>query len=120
MKLPVKLKNGTVFYVEAEPESGDVDPSLSSKGEQMGKVDDLAEVAEKKFGECLGVIEGIAQEVSDTLLNSDWPLKPDEVALDLNVGFDASGDVFFFKASSKTSLKLSLKWKTGGQSTAKS
>jgi len=113
MYLPVKLKDGGEVYVEVQPAPGAA-PDLILEGPAMGGAKTpggIAEKAETQFADAVRVAQGIADEVSEGLVkNEDTSGRLSEVAVELSLGFTASGNVFIAQAGTSAVLKLSLKW----------
>ncbi|GAB4558286.1 MAG: hypothetical protein Tsb0020_03140 [Haliangiales bacterium] len=61
------------------------------------------------FNKAVAVIQNVAEEVSEGLLSVDP--SPSEVELSVNIGFDAHGNVWLFRAGTNASLKMVLRWK---------
>lgn len=110
MELPVKTRSGTRFLVEVEesapPAAGSlVDTNLGPTGHAMGARD----VEPTMFTKAVDVIQSVTQEVTEALLATEP--RPSEVELSVNIGFDASGNVWIFKGGTKASLALVVRWK---------
>jgi hypothetical protein len=119
MYLPITLKNGKTFHVEVAAESVDpaVDRGVFSGGAGMGGKATVTDLAEKHFSEAVAIVQGIAAEVSEALVKhedgkkDDTSRRPSEVALELQLGFDAGGKVLCFaEAKASAAMKLTLKW----------
>ncbi len=121
MALPLRLKNGTTVLVETAPEldavvddAADTDADLLPKGVAMGSGRVAARLPEKEFGEAVTVVEGIAEELSERLGQSEQRgskgMRLKELELGVKVGFDAKGNVFIAGGSASASLELKLKW----------
>lgn len=119
MYLPIKLKNGKIFHVEvaaqpvapAQLVAPALDPDIFTGGPAAGVSATASDMAEEHFGEAVGIVEGIALEVSERLVREDSTHRLSEVELELELGFDATGKVLIFaEASASASLKLKLTW----------
>lgn len=117
MQVPVKLKDGPLFFVEVEESrvmtpSQAVDRALGPQGGNDLGSHDLAErvLDPSLFGKAVDVVKHVSQEMTSGLLR-DNPAPPHEVELSLSLGFDAGGNVFLFKGGANASLQLTLKWK---------
>jgi hypothetical protein len=110
MRIPVKLDNGGVFFVDAEvapvPPG---DSSLRPTGAAMGR-DVLDSDAEGRFARAVEVVRGIAGELTAGLLAAGNAHPPTHIELELKLGFDAGGNVWIFHGSAEASLTLQLKW----------
>lgn len=110
MELPVKTRSGTTFLVEvedsAQPAAGSlVDTNLGPTGHAMG----ARSVEPTMFTKAVDVIQSVTQEVTEALLATEP--RPSEVEMTVNIGFDAGGNVWIFKGSTKASLALVVRWK---------
>lgn len=116
MDVPVKTQSGQMFFVqvdaEARPSSdsavGGGDANLGPQGGgAMGRGDEVLDAT--LFSKAVAVIQGVSQDVTAGLMATDP--RPSEVELSLNLGFDASGNVWIFKGGASANLKLVLRWK---------
>lgn len=110
MELPVKTKSGATFLVEVEERTAPapgalVDANLGPAGQAMGARD----IEPTMFARAVDVIQSVSQEVTEALLATEP--KPSEVEMTVNIGFDAGGNVWIFKGSTKASLALVVRWK---------
>ncbi len=95
---------------EAAPQRGPfVDTSLdgSLSVERGSKA--MGDLEPTMFNKAVAVIQNVAEEVSAGLLSVDP--SPSEVELSVNIGFDARGNVWLFRAGTNASLKMVLRWK---------
>ncbi|WP_428265018.1 CU044_2847 family protein [Haliangium sp.] len=111
MPVEVKTKSGQTFFVETEAVSAPArgpsgDAVLLPDGQAMGVGDDLHPTM---FDKAVGILQSVAQDVSDGLEGIDP--RPTEVEMSVDIGFDASGNVWIFKGGTKASLRLVLRWK---------
>jgi hypothetical protein len=112
MALPIRLANGSTFLVETLPstlEEVPVADDLRPRGTAMGDRPAVALPA-KEFREAAEVVEGIAEELTERLSRDKKRARLSELGLEVQVGFDAKGNVFIASGSASASLKLSLKW----------
>jgi len=110
MQVPVKTKSGTTFLVEVEESAppgtrGGVDASVGPTGRAMG----ARNLEPTMFAKAVDVIQSVTQEVTEGLL--DTKPRPSEVEMTVNIGFDASGNVWIFKGGAKATLQLVVRWK---------
>ena len=110
MELPVKTKSGATFLVEVEDSASTtpgalVDVNLGPSGQAMG----ARSVEPTMFSRAVDVIQSVSQEVTEALLATEP--RPSEVEMTVNIGFDASGNVWIFKGGTKASLALVVRWK---------
>jgi hypothetical protein len=61
------------------------------------------------FAKAVDVIQSVTQEVTEGLLRTEP--RPSEVEMTVNIGFDASGNVWIFKGSTKANVQLLVRWK---------
>ena len=110
MPPPIKMKltNGAEFYVETEPVEPAADSKFTPGGAALG--DAPAALTEKAFSDAVSVVDGVAAELTDKLVKADNRHKMSEVELELKLGFDAKGNLWFFKGGVNASLSLKLKW----------
>jgi Trypsin-co-occurring domain 1 len=109
MQVPVKTKSGTTFLVEVEESAapgtrGAVDPGVDPAGRAMG-----GKLEPTLFTKAVEVIQSVTQEVTEGLLGTKP--RPSEVEMTVNIGFDAGGNVWIFKGSTKAALQLVVRWK---------
>lgn len=116
MEVPVKTRSGQMFFVQVDAEAkpaftGDaevVDPNrLPQGGGEMGSGHGLLDAT--LFSRAVEVIKDVSEDVTAGLMSSNP--RPSEVELSLNLGFDASGNVWIFKSGASANLKLVLKWR---------
>ena len=110
MEVPVKTRSGETFYVQVDEEAqpGPVgDANVMPEGHAMGLGGAVLDTS--LFSRAVGVIREVSEEVTEGLM-STHP-RPSEVELSLNLGFDASGNVWIFKGGASASLRLVLKWR---------
>ena len=118
MALPIRLKNGKTFLVETVEVPNDSagfstdDEDFLTRGRSLGD-SPLAKLPAAELSAAIDVVEGIADEIGERLTQPGKSLQMSEIGLDVEVGFDAKGNVFIARASASASLKLSLKWKPG-------
>jgi hypothetical protein len=111
MQVPVKTKSGATFLVEVEENAppatrSSADPNRGpAGGGAMGKRD----LEPTLFTKAVEVIQSVTQEVTDGLLATEP--RPNEVEMSVNIGFDASGNVWIFKGGTKAALQLVVRWK---------
>jgi hypothetical protein len=110
MELPVKTRSGATFLVEVEERTTPatstlVDTNLGPAGQAMG----ARNVEPTMFAKAVDVIQSVSQEVTEALLATEP--RPSEVEMTVNIGFDAGGNVWIFKAEAKASLGLVMRWK---------
>lgn len=109
MELPVKTRSGATFFVEVEESTRApgslVDTNLGPGGQAMG----VRSVEPTMFSRAVDVIQSVSQEVTEALLATEP--RPSEVEMTVNIGFDASGNVWIFKGGTKASLELVVRWK---------
>lgn len=109
MQVPVKTKSGATFLVEVEESTPAgtraVDGSLGPAGRAMGEPG----VKPAMFAKAVEVIQSVTEEVAEGLLSTKP--RPSEVEMTVNIGFDASGNVWIFKGSTKAALQLLVRWK---------
>jgi hypothetical protein len=110
MQVPVKTKSGTTFLVEVEESASPgtravVDPGVGPTGRAMG----AGKLEPTLFTRAVEVIQSVTQEVTEGLLATKP--RPNEVEMTVNIGFDAGGNVWIFKGSTKAALQLVVRWK---------
>jgi len=118
MRIPVKLADGTVVYMDAAVATpggapAPADDALVPRGAAMGAADEVLEP--QRFNAAVRVVQGVASELMDGLYNDQTHYPPTDVKLELSLGFDAGGKVFFASAGAHASLKLELAWKLDGR-----
>ncbi|MEM9488518.1 MAG: CU044_2847 family protein [Myxococcota bacterium] len=84
------------------------DDAIQPRGKPMEGSEFLGERTEL-FRGAVDVIKDISESVTDGLLNAEN--RPSEVSLTLDVGFDAGGNVWLFKAGARANMRLQLKWR---------
>lgn len=110
MEVPVKTRSGQTIYVQVDEEArpGPAgDDNLVPEGHGMGLGDAVLDTS--LFSRAVDVVRDVSEEVTAGLM-STHP-RPSEVELSLNLGFDASGNVWIFKGGASASLRLMLKWR---------
>jgi Trypsin-co-occurring domain 1 len=111
--LPMTLKNGARFYVEVDADAdapAAEDDGVGPQGPAMGGRT-ARKLAETHFAGAVKVVEGVAAEVTEGLVKKeDGSRRLSEVALEIALGFDAEGNVFFASGKASATLKLNLKW----------
>jgi hypothetical protein len=110
MQVPVKTKSGTTFLVEVEESASPgtravVDPGVGPAGRAMGS----RHLEPTLFTKAVEVIQSVTQDVTEGLLGTKP--RPSEVEMTVNIGFDASGNVWIFKGGTKATLQLVVRWK---------
>lgn len=110
MHVPVKTKSGRFFLVETEESAAPAtrpgaDAGLVPEGHAMGARD----VEPALFAKAVDVIQSVTEEVAEGLLGVEP--RPSEIEMTVNVGFDASGNVWIFKGGTKATLQLVVRWK---------
>ncbi len=116
--IPIKLKNGATLHVEAEgaPEAvaaftARADADLRPRGGAMSPPKSPAAIAETQFSDAVRVVAGVADEVTEGLVKKDdTSRRLSEIGLEIQLGFDAEGNVYFVKGKASAVLKLNLKW----------
>jgi hypothetical protein len=121
IQIPVKTNSGAIFYVEADVEPGAATgPARDASGPDDG-YDELRprgvaqsfSVASKvldetAFEQAVGVIRGLAEDVSAGLMVAEP--RPTQVELEFSMGIGASGNVMVLKGDANASFKLKLVW----------
>jgi hypothetical protein len=99
----VRLPSGREVFVEVsdEPAKAGLEP-VSRRGERA------AEVAAETFGQALGTIEEVAEQIHAAL--SRMVEKPRQVNVELGVKFSVSGGVIIAQGGAEANLKLTLGW----------
>jgi hypothetical protein len=109
MQVPVKTKSGETFLVEVEESTSSgtraADAGVNPAGSAMG----TRHVEPTMFSKAVDVIQSVTQEVAEGLLSTKP--RPSEVEMTVNIGFDASGNVWIFKGGTKAALQLQVRWK---------
>lgn len=108
MQVPVKTKSGATFLVEVEESATGpraVDFDLSPEGRAMG----AGKVEPTMFSKAIEVVQSVTEEVAEGLMQTEP--RPSEVEMTVNIGFDAGGNVWIFKGSTKAALQLLVRWK---------
>jgi hypothetical protein len=107
MQVPVKTKSGATFLVEVEESATGtraMDLGLEPTGRAMG-----AKVEPTMFSKAIEVVQSVTEEVAEGLMKTEP--RPSEVEMTVNIGFDAGGNVWIFKGSTKAALQLLVRWK---------
>ncbi len=136
--IPVTTEAGAAFFVEVDAQptadatgaslpsasvsedtertlGGSNDSDLRPKGghmEGVSKKDAAAIPGATAFSSAVRVVKSVSEEITEGLMDTGRP--PAEVELSLNLGFDASGNVWIFKGGTRASFRLVLKWKVPG------
>jgi hypothetical protein len=99
----VRLPSGREVFVEVSDEPGraGLEP-VSRPGERA------SELATETFGQALGTIEEVAEQIHAAL--SRMVEKPRQVSVELGVKFTVSGGVIIAQGGAEANLKLTLGW----------
>lgn len=94
--------NGTEILIEpARARSGPV--NVAKSGDKR---------VQKHLDQVLGQVRQIAATVAERI--RDLPGRPDQVAVELGVGFTTTADVFIAQSTANAALKVTLTWKASG------
>lgn len=109
MQVPVKTRSGATFLVEVEESASQDARVVDASVEPMGYAMGARQVEPTMFAKAVEVIQSVTQEVTEGLLRTEP--RPNEVEMTVNIGFDASGNVWIFKGGTKASVQLLVRWK---------
>lgn len=109
MLMPMKLANGEEVMIEVREERVEKKEVGFERGTSMSGGDRAAPAAAlEKAGRAL---RGVAETLSKELRTLGEATRPTEIALEVEVAFDAEGRVLLlFASKTSASMKVSLKW----------
>jgi hypothetical protein len=109
MQVPVKTRSGATFLVEVEESASAGARTVDTGVEPMGYAMGARQIEPTMFAKAVDVIQSVTQEVTEGLLRTEP--RPSEVEMTVNIGFDASGNVWIFKGGTKANVQLLVRWK---------
>lgn len=108
MLMPMKLANGEEVMIEVREERVERKEVGFERGTPMSGEKNAPAAALERAGRAL---RGVAETLSKELRSLSDATRPTEIALEVEVAFDAEGRVLLlFASKTSASMKVSLKW----------